>query len=196
MLNHNGGGIGGGRPRPRPRGDGRRRLPTDCFAARPTINPTDTFRHIALARGAAADFALKPPHDIAGQPVGAYLPAGPGGEWLGRLQRAAGNVLATHPVNIKRAGAGRMPANAVWFWGAGEACRLEDFTKEYGVGGTVVTAVPLVKGIALLGGLKAPQVPAPPAFWTPTMKTRWRRRWTPLRAAMILCWCTSRRPMR
>lgn len=122
------------------------------------IHPTDTFRHIAVARGAAAEFILKPPHDIAGQPVKGYLPQGPGGDWLIRLQRAASRALTSHPINLKRAAEGLKPANSAWFWGAGEACQLPDFTHKYGVSGTVVSAVPLVKGIALLNRLKAPDV--------------------------------------
>lgn len=122
------------------------------------IHPTDTFRHIAVARGAAAEFILKPPHDIAGQGIGRYLPGGPGGDWLGRLQEAAHKALSNHPVNLKRAAEGLLPANAAWFWGAGEACQLPDFTLKYGVTGTVISAVPLVKGIALLNRLKAPDV--------------------------------------
>ena len=122
------------------------------------IYPTDTFRHIAVARGAAAEFTLKPPHDIAGQPAWEYLPGGPGGDWLRRLQTAAKKALSAHPVNSKRVSEGLKPANSAWFWGAGEACQLPDFTKKYGVTGTVVSAVPLVKGIALLNRLKAPEV--------------------------------------
>lgn len=122
------------------------------------IHATDTFRHIAVARGAAAEFVLKPPHDIAGQRVQGYLPGGPGGDWLKRLQKAAHRALSAHPVNIRRAAEGLFPANAAWFWGAGEACRLPDFTLKYGVAGTVISAVPLVKGIALLNRLKAPDV--------------------------------------
>jgi len=122
------------------------------------IHPTDAFRHIAVARGAAAEFILKPPHDIAGQAIQGYLPGGPGGDWLKRLQQAARKALSAHPVNVKRAAEGLMPANAAWFWGAGEACQLPDFTLKYGVTGTVISAVPLVKGIALLNRLKAPDV--------------------------------------
>ncbi len=122
------------------------------------VHETDTFRHIAVARGNAAEFSLKPPHDIAGQPIQGYLPAGPGGGWLRRLQETAHRALSSHPVNLKRATAGLLPANSVWFWGAGEACVLPDFTEAYGIKGSVISAVPLVKGIALLNRLKAPGV--------------------------------------
>jgi len=122
------------------------------------VHETDTFRHIAVARGSAAEFSLKPPHDIAGQFIRDFLPAGPCGEWLRRLQEAARRALSSHPINLKRAEAGLLSANSVWFWGAGEACVLPDFSKKYGVKGSVISAVPLVKGIALLNRLKAPQV--------------------------------------
>ena len=123
------------------------------------IHPTDTFRHIAVARGSASEFLLTPPHDIAGRATRDSLPGGPGGEWLRRLMDAAANVLAGHPVNRARAARGQRPANAAWFWGAGETCQLNDFTKKYSVSGTVVSAVPLVKGIAILNRLKAPEIP-------------------------------------
>lgn len=159
MLSHNGGGV---------EGEDALTL-SKAVAADPAfrkigaerglkIYPTDTFRHIAVARGAAAEFILKPPHDIAGQAIQGYLPGGPGGDWLKRLQEAARKVLSAHPVNMKRAAEGLMPVNAAWFWGAGEACQLPDFTLKYGVTGTVVSAVPLVKGIALLNRLKAPDI--------------------------------------
>lgn len=122
------------------------------------VHETDTFRHIAVARGSASEFSLKPPHDIAGQFIRDYLPAGAGGAWLTRLQEAARRALSGHPVNLKRAEAGLLPANSVWFWGAGEACVLKDFTEKYGVKGSVISAVPLVKGIAVLNNLKAPEV--------------------------------------
>jgi 2,3-bisphosphoglycerate-independent phosphoglycerate mutase len=52
-----------------------------------------------------------------------------------------------------------LAANSVWFWGAGTACVLENFEQKYGVKGAVFSAVPLVKGIARLNGLSAPDVP-------------------------------------
>ena len=159
MLSHNGGGVEGADAL----------VLAKAVAADPEfqrigserglkIHPTDTFRHIAVARGAAAEFVLKPPHDIAGRGVQGYLPIGLGGDWLRRLQEAACRALSKHPVNARRAAEGLLPANAAWFWGAGEACQLPDFTLKYGVTGTVISAVPLVKGIALLNRLKAPDV--------------------------------------
>ena len=52
-----------------------------------------------------------------------------------------------------------MPANAVWFWGAGRATILDNFTEQFGKTGSAVSAVPLVRGIAWLSGLKAPRIP-------------------------------------
>lgn len=160
MLSHNGGGVEGpdalALAQAAASDEGFRAVAAERGLA---LHPTDTFRHVAVARGAAAEFKLTPPHDIAGRPTARYLPAGPGGEWLQKLQAAAKRALAAHPINQARAAAGRMPANGAWFWGAGEACRLDDFTEKYRVAGTVVSAVPLVKGIALLNRLRAPEVP-------------------------------------
>ena len=53
---------------------------------------------------------------------------------------------------------GLLPANGGWFWGAGRATILDNFTEKYGKTGTAVSAVPLVRGIAWLSGLKAPRI--------------------------------------
>jgi 2,3-bisphosphoglycerate-independent phosphoglycerate mutase len=159
MLSHNGGGIDGEDALALARAVTQDADFCAIAAERALIvHVTDTFRHIAVAQGAAADFALTPPHDIAGRPAAAHLPQGRGGSWLRRLQAAARAALGAHPVNIRRAQAGLLPANGAWFWGAGEACRLDNFTEKYGLSGTVISAVPLVKGIARLNGLEVPDV--------------------------------------
>ncbi len=159
MLSHNGGGIEGAEALALARAvTADPEFQTIGAERGLVIHETDTFRHIAVAKGSAAEFSLKPPHDIAGQFVRDFLPAGSGGRWLLRLQDAAHRALSSHPVNLKRAEKGLLPANSAWFWGAGEACVLPDFTRKYGVKGSVISAVPLVKGIALLNQLKAPEV--------------------------------------
>lgn len=67
-------------------------------------------------------------------------------------------VLKEHPVNLRRVSLGLLPANMIWPWGAATAVRLPSFREKYGHWGTVVSAVPLVWGIAGLAGLKTPHV--------------------------------------
>jgi 2,3-bisphosphoglycerate-independent phosphoglycerate mutase len=65
----------------------------------------------------------------------------------------AHTVLDRHPINEARRGAGKLPANGVWFWAEGTAVALDSFTEKFGRTGTVISAVPLCHGIARLIGL-------------------------------------------
>jgi len=123
------------------------------------ITVTPTFRHIAVMKAGDEPFELTPPHDIAGQVIDAYQPKGQKEALLRALQETARRVLENHPVNLRRVGEGRLPANAVWFWGAGRATVLQRFEGQFGKTGTAVSAVPLVRGIAWLSGLRAPRIP-------------------------------------
>lgn len=119
-----------------------------------TIHPTDSFRHLAVMDGEyIKDFT--PPHDLVGQSV----QNGKADDALFELQALSFAHLAVHPVNARRRAAGLLPANSVWFWGEGAPRTLPDFNAQFGYKGAVVSAVPLVKGIARLTGLSAPDIP-------------------------------------
>ena len=122
------------------------------------ITPTDTFRHIAVMQADDTPFELTPAHDIAMQRLADHLPEGQKSELLREIQQKAYEYLSAHPVNRRRKAEGKLPADGVWFWGAGRATVLENFTEKYGVSGSAVSAVPLVRGIAWLSGLKAPRI--------------------------------------
>ena len=133
-----------------------------------TITPSCSFRHIAVmsAMDNGADtihdnlrFELAAPHDIVGEPIAEYLPKGRRQENLRALTSRAYEVLSNHPINLARMNNGEMPANAIWLWGDGTLAELADFRAQFGHGGAVVSAVPLVKGIARLSGLNAPDLP-------------------------------------
>jgi 2,3-bisphosphoglycerate-independent phosphoglycerate mutase len=103
---------------------------------------------------------LTPPHDHLGEVIEEYLPTGCAvAQELLEMQQAAFRFLNHHPLNEARRAAGKMPANGIWFWAEGTAAILPDFQQKYGHTGEVVSAVPLVQGIARLSGLTAPVVP-------------------------------------
>ena len=136
-----------------------------------TIHVTDTFRHIGVMVSPAHDLKavkLTEPHNVLEQPIEANLP-----HMLTETDDAAARKLCAdvrelmllsyealrdHPVNRARAARGDLPANMIWPWGAATAMRLESFEKKYHKRGSVISAVPLVWGIASLGGLKTPRV--------------------------------------
>ncbi|MEW5946034.1 MAG: cofactor-independent phosphoglycerate mutase [bacterium] len=115
--------------------------------------PGISYRHILVAKGRFDGVRCFPPHDHVGEPWEEYLPRGAGAEFLVRLMNSSRTVLESHPVNAARAGAGMPPANMVWFWGGGTAPALEGYGERFGVRGSVVSAVDLVRGIGVLVGL-------------------------------------------
>lgn len=124
-------------------------------------HPGGSFRHFMVQSGADIEgLSLMPPHDHLGEVLGPLLPSGcADAAALREMQEAATRFLDHHPINERRRAEGKLPANGVWFWAEGTAAILPDFASKYGHTGEVVSAVPLVQGIARLSGLQAPIVP-------------------------------------
>lgn len=117
------------------------------------FHPGFRFRHLLVWKGGPEGMDLTPPHDISSREIGEYLPKGEGGATLLRLMEESYNILSGHPVNTKRAGQGLRPANSVWFWGKGKKPSLASFYEKYGLRGSVISAVDLIKGIGICAGL-------------------------------------------
>ncbi len=98
---------------------------------------------------------LTPPHDILGRKIGDYLPSD---EVLREMQRKSFDILNQHPVNLERAKNGLNKANSLWFWGAGTRPQLDSFEKKTGKRGTMISAVDLLKGIAVGAGMNVVEV--------------------------------------
>ncbi len=116
------------------------------------------YRHLMVWHGAPEDWQLTPPHDISGQGIGNYLPVGSGSPKIKEMMEESYKVLADHPVNRKRVEKGLNPANSIWIWGNGKKPLLTPFEDKYGLKGSVISAVDLVKGIGLFAGLKLIEV--------------------------------------
>ena len=126
------------------------------------VHPTDSYRHIIVWQQAPsiAGISLKPPHDNLGAVVADVLPSGcPAAQQIRDLMELAHRLLSASPFNEARRAAGKLPANAIWFWAEGSAAALPKFTEQYGKTGTVISAVPLCHGIAALTGLDVIHVP-------------------------------------
>lgn len=121
--------------------------------------PGVSYRHILIWNKTPFDFSFTPPHDIIGQKVKDYLPAGPYGEIFGKMMIESSQLLSRHPVNIKRKESGLRPANSLWIWGEGKKPALSDFYEKYGLRGSVISAVDLIKGLGICAGLKSIDVP-------------------------------------
>ena len=120
-----------------------------------TIHKHAGFRQIATQAGAdIKGLVLPPPHDHLGEKVCDLKPSGcENAEVLWRIMKSSFEFMDKHPVNDRRRKEGKMAANCLWFWAEGTAMQLENFAEKYGMKGAVVSAVPLVQGIAKLIGL-------------------------------------------
>ena len=93
---------------------------------------------------------LTPPHDVLGLKIGQYLPEDVS---LRRMMEASYQILRDHPLNVERKRQGLHPANCCWFWGAGTKPMLSGFTETTGKKGLMISAVDLLKGIAVGAGM-------------------------------------------
>jgi len=124
-----------------------------------TFYPGLSYRHIMVSRGKGLEAQCTPPHDISGKPYEEYLPSGKGGSWLRGLMEVSSRLLADHPVNQLRISKGRLPANMIWLWGQGSAPKMPSFPERFGIEGSVISAVDLVKGLGKYAGLNIVEVP-------------------------------------
>lgn len=107
--------------------------------------PGISYRHLLIwNHGKVVE--LTPPHDILTKQIGAYLPEDP---VLREMMEKSYDILNHHPINEKRRARGLKPANSAWFWGAGTKPCLTSFEEEHHLKGAMISAVDLLKGIAV-----------------------------------------------
>lgn len=114
-----------------------------------------SYRHAMVWKNGMEDFDLTPPHDILDRKIKAYLPKGKDSEFILKMMMKSYELLKDHPVNIKRQNEGLKPANSAWIWGQGKRPQLNSFSEKYGLSGSVISAVDLVKGIGICAGLES-----------------------------------------
>ncbi len=109
-----------------------------------------SYRHLLIwDQGQVIDLAQ--PHDVLGQKIGKYLPTDP---VLNDMMKRSYGILVNHPVNQARREKGLNPANSLWFWGAGTRPALSSFEEKNHKKGAMISAVDLLKGIAVGAGMK------------------------------------------
>ena len=114
-----------------------------------------SYRHITVWKnGRVLDF--EPPHDHLGQVIGQFLPENP--KFRAMMERSF-DILNNHPLNVQRAKEGKNKANSLWFWGAGTKPALQNFREKTGLSGTMISAVDLLKGIAVGADMQVVNVP-------------------------------------
>ena len=113
-----------------------------------------SYRHCLIwENGRVVD--LTAPHDVLGQVIGPHLPKE---EALREMMIQSYGILRDHPLNRARREKGLHPANCCWFWGAGTRPALTSFLQKFGKRGMMISAVDLLKGIAVGAGMDVAKV--------------------------------------
>ncbi|MHB9133168.1 MAG: cofactor-independent phosphoglycerate mutase [Armatimonadota bacterium] len=142
--------------------------------------PGVSYRNLMVWHGGTVDVGTTPPHDVMGQAIEPNMPRGDHEDFLRQLIWDSFELLNKHEINRRRVDEGKKPANMIWLWGQGYAPRLESFAVLHGVGGTMISAVDLLRGIGRLAGLRTPTVPGA----TGRIDTNWRGKALAARAAL------------
>jgi len=121
--------------------------------------PGVSYRHLMVAKGGPERVDCTPPHDIPGKSLSAHLPQGERADHLISLMQASYEILSAHPINLAREKAGKLPANLIWLWGQGKTPSLVSFREKFGLSGSIISAVDLVKGLGRIAGLEVIEVP-------------------------------------
>lgn len=118
-----------------------------------------SYRHCLTVHKGTTDLGdMTPPHDISGRVVGPYLSKSDNAAELVGMMKKSYNLLKDHPVNKKRIAEGKRPGNSIWLWGEGNKPILPSFESLYGLKGSVISAVDLLKGIGISAGMSTPEV--------------------------------------
>lgn len=118
-----------------------------------------SYRHLLVWQGGSTNVELTPPHDISDKKIANYLPKGDNAQKLLEMMKKSEKILREHPVNKKRVAEGKNPATSIWIWGEGSKPILENFEEKTGKKGSVISAVDLIKGIAVCAGMESIDVP-------------------------------------
>jgi 2,3-bisphosphoglycerate-independent phosphoglycerate mutase len=126
-------------------------LNTDVIKFYPGIS----YRHLCVWEGGSTNVSLTPPHDISDKKITDHLPKGDGAEKFLEMMKKSEKILKEHPVNKARVAAGKNPATSIWPWGEGTKPQLDNFEEKFGLKGSVISAVDLIKGIAKCAGMNS-----------------------------------------
>lgn len=111
-----------------------------------------SYRHCMVWHNGPKDLGLTPPHDISDRKITEYMPKN---EVIRTLMEKSYEVLKNHPVNLDRIARGLRPGNSIWLWGEGTRPAVSNFEESFGVKGAAISAVDLIKGIAISAGLNS-----------------------------------------
>ena len=120
--------------------------------------PGISYRHCMVYSHGETGQELTPPHDILDQKISGYLPKGSQADTFLMLMKRSYELLKDHPINKDRIKRGLRPANSIWPWGEGKRPAIPSLHEKYGIKGSVISAVDLIKGIGICAGMNSVDV--------------------------------------
>lgn len=135
-------------------------LQAECASEMIALYPGVSYRHLLVYRGQLpTGFTTVPPHDHSDAEVTDFFAEYSKIPAFGPLFAKAEAILADHPVNRERARQGKRTANFIWLWGEGKRPAMQTLEARFGIRGGLISAVDLLKGLGVLGGLQVIDVP-------------------------------------
>ncbi len=131
-----------------------------------------SYRHLLKIRGGKKQLKCTPPHDVPGTPFADVMIQADSedsketADLLNELILKSQALLENHPVNLKRAAAGKDKANSIWPWSPGYKPDMKTLLELYNLkSGSVISAVDLIRGIGVYAGLKVIEVEGITGLW-------------------------------
>jgi 2,3-bisphosphoglycerate-independent phosphoglycerate mutase len=124
-----------------------------------------SYRHLLVIKGGKKFLKCTPPHDVPGTPFRSVMIEPINGEGvktaelLNNLILKSHELLANHPINLKRKAAGKDMANSIWPWSPGYKPQMPTLNEMFGIGkSAVISAVDLIQGIGVYAGMEVLKV--------------------------------------
>jgi 2,3-bisphosphoglycerate-independent phosphoglycerate mutase len=133
------------------------------------FHPGISYRHLMLVKKGAREhldkISCQAPHDITGREISENFPKGDGAAIIIKLMQDSRRILEKHEVNQVRVDLKENPGNMIWLWGQGKKPRMPLFAEKFGLSGSVISAVDLLKGLGRLLGLEVINVPGATGYY-------------------------------
>ena len=134
-------------------------LEAECATEQFHFKAGISYRHILVVKGDYPAMNPLPPHD--------YIEKDVSGPWRRYMEKPewqelfnkANTILANHPVNQRRAANGQNEANGIWLWGEGKLPSMPTLHERFGIKGSLISAVDLLKGLGVMAGLDVLNIP-------------------------------------
>jgi 2,3-bisphosphoglycerate-independent phosphoglycerate mutase len=127
--------------------------------------PGVSYRHLMVWSHGKEAMETTPPHDITGRPIGPYLPKGEGAERVRSWMEFSRSFFKRREIQRLIPPDNPCPPNSIWLWGQGKRPSMRPITEIYGLRGGIITAVDLLRGIGITGGLEVIHVPGATGYY-------------------------------